>query len=491
MTRPLVCVTVTAKNLAELRQRRDAVEDADLIELRLDSVADPSVAGALAGRRGPVILTCRPVWEGGQFRGSEEERRKILAEAIALGAEYVDIEWRARFDDLIAQTGGRRVVLSLHDFQSIPSDLTGEARAMRSTGAEIVKIAAKANRLSDCLPLLELGKTMGKQGGMVVIAMGDYGLSSRVLAHRFESVWTYAGGIGEIGQVSPSTLLHEYRFRALSESTEIYGIVGGSVSHSVSPAMHNAAFASARIDAVYLPLPAADAADFVAFAHGIGLKGASVTIPYKVALHDRVDEVHAVARRIGAINTIKIAGGRWLGANTDAAGFLRPLQDRAISVRGMRTAILGAGGAARAVAIALTPGDAAITVHARNRAAAEEVAMLVSGRVGPWPPEAGSWDLAINCTPMGMRPRINESPIPAGQMTGQLVYDLVYNPPATRFLRDATAAGLQTIGGLDMLVAQAHEQFEWWMETRPPAGVMRTAAEKRLSEFIAHEDHVV
>jgi len=92
---------------------------------------------------------------------------------------------------------------------------------------------------------------------------------------------------------------------------------------------------------------------------------------------------------------------------------------------------------------------------------------------------------------MGMRPRINESPIPAGQMTGQLVYDLVYNPPATRFLRDATAAGLQTIGGLDMLVAQAHEQFEWWMETRPPAGVMRTAAEKRLSEFIAHEDHVV
>jgi 3-dehydroquinate dehydratase/shikimate dehydrogenase len=482
---------VTARTAAELRQRRDEVADADLVELRLDSVADPSVASALEGRRSPVIVTCRPVWEGGQFNGSEEARKRILSEALALGAEYVDIEWRAGFDDLIAQTSGRRVVLSVHDFQSTPADLADTARAMRASGAQVVKIAAKANRLSDCLPLLEIGRTMGREGGLVLVAMGEYGLASRVLATRFESEWTYAGALGEVGQVRPSELLDEYRFRSLSDSTDLYGVVGSPISHSVSPSMHNAAFRATRTDAVYLPLPAADADDFVTFARAIGLKGASITIPYKVGLFDRVDEAYSVARRIGAINTIKIAEGRWLGANTDASGFLQPLKDRGVSTAGLRVSILGAGGSARAVAVALASGGAEITVHARNRAAAEDVAMLVSGRAGSWPLEPNSWDLAINCTPMGMRPRVADTPIPIEAMTGRLVYDLVYNPPVTTLLRDATRMGIQTIGGLDMLVAQAHEQFQWWTETRPPAGVMRTAAEKRLAEFNAHENHLV
>src|SRR5436309_5212895 len=117
--KPLLCVTILAPTMAELRRRRDEVEEADLVELRLDSVSDPNVAGALAGRRRPVIITCRPTWEGGHFSGSEEERRKILAEALVLGAEYVDIEWRARFNDLIEQGGGRRVVLSFHDFDGV------------------------------------------------------------------------------------------------------------------------------------------------------------------------------------------------------------------------------------------------------------------------------------------------------------------------------------------------------------------------------------
>src|SRR6266852_698940 len=112
MPPPLLCVTVTAPTTAELRHRRDEVAGADLVELRLDSVSDPNVAGALAGRRRPVIVTCRPEWEGGGFRGSEEERRRLLTEALALGAEYVDLEWRAPFDDLLAQTRGRRIVVS-------------------------------------------------------------------------------------------------------------------------------------------------------------------------------------------------------------------------------------------------------------------------------------------------------------------------------------------------------------------------------------------
>ena len=123
MNRSSVCVTVTAKTTAELRAKRDSVTDADLVELRLDSVSDPSAAGALQGRRLPVIVTCRPSWEGGTFRGSEEERARLLVEAHELGADYIDLEWRARFDEVLAKTAGRRVILSTHDFQQTPSDL--------------------------------------------------------------------------------------------------------------------------------------------------------------------------------------------------------------------------------------------------------------------------------------------------------------------------------------------------------------------------------
>ena len=118
--------------------------------------------------------------------------------------------------------------------------------------------------------------------------------------------------------------------------------------------------------------------------------------------------------------------------------------------------------------------------------------MIVSGKVGAWPPEPGSWDLLVNCTPVGNYPRVAETPIAKELLAGgRLVYDLIYNPTVTALLRDAEEMGCETIGGLDMLVAQAHEQFHWWTDIRPPAGVMRTAAMKRLSEFAANENYVV
>jgi shikimate dehydrogenase len=176
--------------------------------------------------------------------------------------------------------------------------------------------------------------------------------------------------------------------------------------------------------------------------------------------------------------------------NTDANGFLHPLKDR-VDLEGRRAAILGAGGAARAVAVALASGGCTVRVHARQRPQAEEVAALVAGSVGPWPPEPGSWDLLVNCTPIGMYPNVDDTPLPAERLTGSVVYDLVYNPPATRLLREAAARGCRTIGGLDMLVGQAHEQFTWWTGAVPPAGVMRQAADRRLTEFTRNEDYVV
>jgi 3-dehydroquinate dehydratase/shikimate dehydrogenase len=452
-SRPLLCATVTAPTMAALRAERDAAPG-DMVELRLDTVRDPDVAGALAGRRQPAIVTCRARWEGGHFTGSEEERQRLLGEALDLGAEYVDVEWRAGFDDLIARTEGRRIVLSSHEFTEMPGDLQDRARAMRATGAEVI-----------------------------MIAMGDAGLSTRVLAGRFGSAWTYAGDVKDVGQVSASSLIDDFRFYAIKDSTELYGLVGSPIAHSVSPAMHNAAFSASGRDAVYLPLPATDAADFMAFAEALGLAGASVTIPFKVPLMTFVHDLDESARRIGALNTLRRTRGRWQGRNTDAAGFLQPLDDRNIDLRGMRASILGSGGSARAVAVALESKGAAITVHARNRERAEHLASGVAAGVGTWPPPAGSWDLLVNCTPVGMHPRADETPVDASMLSGALVYDLVYNPIETRLLRDAGAAGCRTIGGLDMLVAQAVEQFTWWTGVRPDVPVMRRAALKRLSEF--------
>ena len=496
MPKPRLCVTVTAPTTLELRRLRDeAARLADLVELRLDSVRDPDVAGALADRRSPVVVTCRPEWEGGRFAGSEDERKRILADALAAGAEYIDVEWRSGFDDLVRADGGARVVLSMHDFGGVPADLADRFHAMKSTAAEVVKIAVQTHSLSDCVPLLELSRREGDDGGVVLLGMGEHGIATRVLAARFGSLWTYAGGLRDIGQIPASALLSDFHFREISRTTESYGVVGGSVAHSVSPAMHNAAFRAVKRDAVYLPLPSPGVDDFVRFARAIGLKGASVTIPHKVALFDRLQEigahVDAVARRTGAINTIRIGDdGKWMATNTDVLGFLRPVRER-VATAGMRASVLGAGGAARAIAVALTSVGAVVTLHARDGSKARDVASDTRAQVGSWPPAPGSWDLLVNCTPVGMHPHVDETPIASDLLTGQYVYDLVYNPTETRLLREAGAVGCETIGGLEMLVGQAGEQFRWWTGTAPPVDVMRDAAIKQLAESARHENYVV
>jgi 3-dehydroquinate dehydratase / shikimate dehydrogenase len=318
--------------------------------------------------------------------------------------------------------------------------------------------------------------------------MGEAGIATRVLPSRFGSAWTYAGELASVGQVTASTLLDEFRFRSLSDATELYGLTGAPIAHSVSPAMHNAAFAAAGLDAVYLPFRAASADDFVTFGRAIGLKGASVTVPFKVGVFERVDEASDTARRIGAINTVKVDRERWFGTNTDVSGFVEPLRGR-LSLPGTRAAVLGAGGAARAVVIALAHAGATITVHARDAdvAEAQRIAGPVGARVAAWRPVPGSWDLLVNCTPIGMYPNVDQTPVAAEDLTGRFVYDLVYNPPSTRLLQDAVTRGCETVGGLEMLVAQAIEQFHWWTGVRPNAAVMREAAVARLKTFAGEE----
>jgi len=478
--------------MADLVRQRDAAQSAaggaDLVEMRLDSACDPDVGAALANRRGPVVITCRPAWEGGAFAGSEDERKRLLRDALAAGAEYVDVEARAGFDDLVKSSNGKRIIVSWHDFEGMPADLVERIRSMKATGAEIVKVAVTTGRLADCVALLDASRTFAASG-VIMIGMGEHGTVTRILPSRFGSSWAYAGALAGVGQLTPATLTGEFHFRDLGPHTALYGIAGRPVAHSVSPAMHNAAFRSAGIDAVYLPLPAVDVDDFVTFARAFGLKGASVTIPYKVAIFDRVDEPSALAGRIGAINAVRVDDNRWRGDNTDAHGFLEPLRDRP-PLPGLRAALLGAGGAARGVAIALASIGARVSVHARNHRRAADVAALVSGSVGPWPPEPGSWDLLVNCTPVGMHPHVDDTPLDQSRLSPGTVYDLIYNPPTTRLLREAGQAGCTTIGGLEMLVGQARQAFEWWTGVRPAAPVMREAAVRKLSELVTHENHV-
>jgi 3-dehydroquinate dehydratase/shikimate dehydrogenase len=474
---PKVCVSITAPTMAELRERRDRVTHADLVELRVDSVRDPSAAGALAGRRVPVIFTCRPAWEGGGFTGSEEERKQLLREAQKLGAEYIDVEWRAGFDDVIAERGGHGVVLSMHDFEGIPADLPSRAAAMRATGAEVVKLSVTPMRLTDCLSLTPLAKDAGSP--TVVVGMGDAGIPTRILAGRFGSYWTYAGDGVAPGQIPAPVLCEQYSFRSLADRTAIYGVVGRPVSHSISPAIHNAAFRAARLDAVYLPLAAADFDDFRAFADAMSIAGASVTAPFKVEAFECADEADAVSRRVHAVNTLKRKGQGWVACNTDVSGFLTPLA-AVTAVQGLRATVLGAGGAARAAGVALASAGATLTFSARRHEQAADLARMIGASVGTWPPEPGSWDVLVNTTPLGTAPRVDETPMPHGQFTGQLVYDLVYNPVETRLLKDARQAGCRTLGGLDMLIAQAQLQFEWWTGMRASDRVMREAATAAL-----------
>lgn len=487
MTTSRLCVTVAVPDLEDLRRRRDqASRLADVVELRLDALGRPDVAGALDGRTGPVLVTCRPVWEGGWFQGSEEARLAILREAVERGAEYVDVEWKAAHGPLVAARGGRGIVLSSHDFERVPADLAERYKAMHATGAEVVKLAAHAGSLAECLALRAIGAEARKDGRLAaVVGMGPAAVATRILPGRFGSCWSYSGPAVAPGQLEPDVMLRDYRFREIAPTTRLFGVVGKPVGHSLSPAMHNAAFRACGIDAVYLPLEASDAQDFLTFAAEMGIEGASVTAPFKQALLHSA-QLDAVSTEVGALNTLRRRDGRWEGRNTDVEGFLSPLRET--DLRGARAAVLGTGGAARSVVAGLLDAGAEVTVYGRNRERAATAAAVAAGaasRVGV--PPRGSWDLLVNTTPVGTAPEAQATPIAAEHLGGGLVYDLVYNPARTRLMREAEEAGCRTIGGLEMLVAQAVLQFEWWTGRPAPVSLMRESARARLQTMAGTE----
>jgi 3-dehydroquinate dehydratase/shikimate dehydrogenase len=470
MSRSEIVETVTGATLEQIRAARDRATG-DLVELRLDYLARPEIPGALEGRSKPVIVTIRPTREGGRFDGPEEVRLGLLAEAIRLGAEYVDLEWTADRSGLPAP-GGTRIVLSHHDFAGMPADLDGQIRQMLGAGAAIVKMAVTPARLADCVRLRE---AMRVDQPHIAIVMGPQGQVSRLCPWLFGSCWTY-GGAAAPGQLSVAELQQVYRVQQGTVATALYGVAGAPLVHSASPAMHNAALQACGLDAIYVPFETADADDLLAVSEAFGVQGLSVTAPLKEATFARAAETDDLSRRIGALNTLRpCPGGGWQGRNFDVAGFLAPFETRGRALDGLRAVVLGAGGSARMAVFALASRGARVAVSARRDERAGALAHELGAAVAGFPPEPG-WDLLVNTTPSGTWPRVGECPIPADRVRGGCVYDLIYNPPETALLETARAAGAETIGGLEMLVAQACLQFEWWTGRPAPAEAMRAAA---------------
>lgn len=280
--------------------------------------------------------------------------------------------------------------------------------------------------------------------------------------------------------------------RAISGTTTIVGLIGWPISHSVSPPMHNAAFAALGLDWCYVPLPVSPERIGAAVAGlpALGLAGANVTVPHKQVVMPHLDRLTDAAQAIGAVNTIVVEpDGSLLGDNTDAPGFVADLRSRGVDPAGQRVLVLGAGGSARAVVYGLAEaGAASITVANRTLDRAASLAAALRPQIAACPLHvcslphglpavAGQTDLVVNCTSLGMTPNSETSPWPADLPfgAGQVVYDLVYNPPQTRLLRQAAQGGARAIGGLGMLIWQGAIAFERWTGAAPPIQTMTDA----------------
>ncbi|HEY7699023.1 MAG TPA: type I 3-dehydroquinate dehydratase, partial [Vicinamibacteria bacterium] len=460
-------VSVQAPSEEELaRTALDRAARADVVELRIDGLDRPDLERLRDLGRAlekPLLLTCRSASEGGAFSGTEKERLLVLERAVRLGFEYVDIEIAALSAPF--ERGKTRLVLSHHDFDRFPEDLDGIVERALELGADVVKIASRVDSLEGSLRLARAGDRVRAAGkSYSPVPLGPAGTSGRILAPRLGAAFAYAS-VAESkstgpGQVPLDELLDLYRFRLITADTAIYGIVGERALETLSPAMHNRLFERLGKNAVYVPFQETDLRAFVPAARELGLSGLSVTIPFKEAILEHLDEVDDLAARIGAVNTVVVRGGKWKGYNTDRDGVLEPLAKlgelRGLrGLRGKRVVIVGAGGAARAAAQALVDKEASVLVLARTDSRAEALAAAFGCEWGPLSRLSSErWDLLVNATPVS--PPLESIP------AGSIVFDMVTVPEETALLRKAREAGASMVTGLEMLAAQAVPQAKLW-----------------------------
>jgi 3-dehydroquinate dehydratase/shikimate dehydrogenase len=507
-----LCVSIFVRTLLQARQEiAEAAEGgADMVELRIDTFTNPSHVRELVDKCIlPAIVTCRASWEGGECALAEDERLALLAAAARGSTRYVDVEFAA------VQKGaelpqGVPVVVSAHDFQGRPERLGNLLLEMNRGRGDICKIAWMARSVRDCVEAFEILRSQSKR--TIAICMGEAGLPTRVLAKKFGAVLSFASageGRGTAsGQVTLGEMKGTYRWDHINPRTRVYGVVGEPIAHSMSPALHNAAFAAVGHNGVYLPLLVQGSYEsFKAFMETwlgfepLDLSGLSVTIPHKENalryLREKGAEIEPLAEAIGAVNTIKIshAGGevKLAGYNSDYAAILdsvcAALCINRPQLEGLRVAVIGAGGTGRTAVAALAHYGAGVTVFNRTVGRAAALASEFGGEaklVAAEPLEAlagREFDVIIQTTSIGMSPRVDASVFDIGmpKLTGHsVVFDAIYNPVETRLLRQATVAGARTIGGVEMFVRQAARQFELWLDTPAPRELMRQVVMERL-----------
>ncbi len=491
---PRICVALGLPDAATLldHARREAGSGEMFLEFRLDYLDHPC-HGPDAIRRFQeefpdcmVLATCRRRQNHGKFNGSIDEQLALLEKAVAAGARAIDLEIEtaeACSERLHALRGRASLVVSYHNYEATPPLDTLVGRMMK-VQADAYKIVTTARKPSDNLRVLAAARALPKHP-MVVLAMGELGFPTRVLSPVYGGVYTYAAPLyaegTAAGQVSAHHLRKLYHVDKLGKASRIYGVIADPIRHSISPAVHNRAFQSRRLDSVYLPFLVSPPhlRDFVSAAERLPLAGFSVTIPHKQKIIRYLDVVDPLARRIGAVNTVWRKGGKWRGANTDVAGIVGPLA-RALPLRNASVLIAGNGGVARSAAYALSDAGARVTLVGRNADRVRSLAKICGAEAISREQLNGKrFDAVIHATPLGMYPHPNDCFFD-DDIQGDVVFDLVYNPAETELLRRAKHQGKTVIAGLDMFIEQAVRQFELWTGESAPRAVMLKAAEEAL-----------
>jgi 3-dehydroquinate dehydratase/shikimate dehydrogenase len=477
-----VAAASTAKEMAA--QVRLGLRETPTVELRLDWLESDLERRRFLDwlrrnrvRRAVLLATCRRREGGGLFAGSVQAELDWLARAGDAGCAWCDLEVESLRDlprKSIRVHALPRILLSLHDFRRMPRLSSSLGAGWRSV-FDAVKVAGAARTIAESVRLLQFA---AKTRNCVAVPMGEVGFPARILALRAGSALAYApiAAATAPGQVSLREMKHLYRAHELNHRTQVFGVIGDPIAHSLSPLLHNTGFVARKINAVYLPFLVQDLRDFLKAVPDFGLRGFSVTLPHKQNILRYLQDCDALSADIGAVNTVTVRrDGSLHGCNTDYVGVLRALEKK-LRLAQSRVLILGAGGSARAAAFALARAGAAVGICARRDTAARELARAVGGELVPRRAlKSERFDAILNATPVGMHPRDQVSPLQPGELHCRIVMDLIYRPERTQLLKLAAQKRITTVSGVEMFLAQGLAQWKLWMKGPAPEAAMRRA----------------
>lgn len=478
--RPRICLTLSARTIAEnLEQLKRSRLFVDMVELRADALDEAElskVAEFPVAAGVPAILTVRRKCDGGFAELAEARRKEIFRDALSAesGFAFVDFESDLRDAELeaAARAAGCTIIRSVHRFDGPVENLRETLCSLRVRGDEIPKVAFAVNSAAELDEAFRL-TAEALPFRYVVCAMGRIGGVSRILAQRTGSYLTFvspagaADGMRRIGHLSPEELVGLYRFRSVSGTTELFAVTGWPLEHTSSPFINNAAFDAEGEDAVMVPLPAQESSQALALAKRLNLRAMAVTVPHKESIAAGLDELDETAKLLGAVNTVVRTAGRWKGFNTDVDGFATAVKAfmGKETLDGCKVSLIGAGGAAKAVAFALSRLGADVCVFNRTLERAQALARCYGFDFAALDDRAadklGQYsDLFVQSTSLGLgSENAADDPIAFYRFSGsEAVYDLIYSPAETPLLKRAKAAGCRVENGYSMLLAQAAAQ---------------------------------